>query len=83
MINPLFLQENERSPSYREINQHPSLPWNFIIIPMDFWTPPRFLIDAQIAIRNRTAISNVSRGLDWESAKLESTAQKGVPAIDA
>ena len=26
----LLLQENERSRSYREINQRPSLPWNFI-----------------------------------------------------
>ena len=26
----LLLQENEWSRSYREMNQHPSLPWNFI-----------------------------------------------------
>ena len=28
--NCFFLQENEWSRSYREINQHPSLPWNSI-----------------------------------------------------
>ena len=30
MINCFFLQGNEWSRSYREINQHPGLPWNFI-----------------------------------------------------
>ena len=28
--NCFFLQENDRWRSYREINQHPSLPWNFV-----------------------------------------------------
>ena len=29
-MNCFFLQKYERSRSHREINQHPSLPWNFI-----------------------------------------------------
>ena len=41
VIKLLFPQGNEWSRSYREINQHPSLPRNFIT--MDFWAPPRFL----------------------------------------
>ena len=39
--NCFFLQGNEWSRSYRETNQHPSPPWNFIA--HGFWTPPHFL----------------------------------------
>ena len=38
VINCFFLQGNQWSRSYREINQHPSLPGT--LLPIDFWTPP-------------------------------------------
>ena len=37
----LFSAGHEWSRSYREINEHPNLPWNFIAL-MDFWTPLAF-----------------------------------------
>ena len=41
--NGFFLQESERSRSYRVTNQHPNLPWNFVTHVI--LSPPHFLLE--------------------------------------
>ena len=60
---------NERSRSYKEINQHPSLPWNFIT--HGFLDPSVFPDLRKFCdFLRKSAVSCVLQMLEWESAKV-------------